>query len=207
MSPIQATFDEVIPARHGRAFEVNEGDVIRFTDLEGQQCADLIAFARDDLSTRMSPFASVTETGRIYLSTGDALVSQHFEPMLTIVDDTVGRHDALCGSCSPGMNRTRHGGLGAGKRTCHVNFVEALRPYDVRPEDIPYSLNIFMNYPIGTDGRVEYATCMSKAGDHIEFRAHRDLIVAISNCPQELTPLNGFNPTSSRVEVFSHTVA
>jgi hypothetical protein len=25
----------------------------------------------------------------------------------------------------------------------------------------------------------------------------------VSNCPQELTPLNGFNPTSSRIQILA----
>jgi uncharacterized protein YcgI (DUF1989 family) len=194
--------DFIIPARRGRAFEVTAGSTVRFTDVEGQQCADLIAFDLDDLNHRLSPFSTVSSIGRIYVSEGDTLVSERFEPMLTITADSVGTHDILCGSCSPGMNRARNGGLGAGKRTCHVNFVEELRRYGVAPEDIPYSLNIFMNYPIGPDGRMDYATCKSQAGDTIDLRAERDLLVVVSNCPQELTPLNGFNPTSSRIQIF-----
>lgn len=194
--------DFVIPARHGQAFEVERGSTIRFIDVEGQQCADIIAFNRDNLKERMNPFRSVSLAGKIYFTAGDQLVSDDLEPLLTISSDAVGTHDILCGSCSPGMNRTRNGGQGAGKRTCHVNFVEQLRQYNIAPEDIPYSLNIFMNYPIGPDGRMEYATCKSKPGDAIEFRAEKDLVVVVSNCPQELTPLNGFNPTSSRIQVF-----
>ncbi|MGB3482597.1 MAG: urea carboxylase-associated family protein [Mycobacterium sp.] len=199
--PATQDSDFIIPARRGKAFEVAAGSTIRFTDVEGQQCADLIAFDLQDLTHRMSPFATVSSIGRIYVGAGDVLVSQRFVPMLTIVEDTVGTHDILCGSCSPGMNRARNGGLGAGKRTCHVNFVEELRPYNVAPEDIPYSLNIFMNYPIDSDGTMDYATCKSQAGDTIDMRAERDLLVVVSNCPQELTPLNGFNPTSSRIQI------
>ena len=191
----------IIPARHGRAFTVNRGSIIRFTDIEGQQCADLIAFDLNDLDHRMSPFASVAKKGNIYVEEGDVLVSDRYEPMLAITTDPVGCHDMLCGSCSPGMNRARNGAAGAGKRTCHVNFVEALAPYGIAAQDIPYSFNIFMNYPIAADGTMQYATCKSKAGDAIELRAEQDLLIAISNCPQELTPLNGFNPTSSRVEI------
>jgi uncharacterized protein len=196
--------DFLIPARHGRAFAVSAGDTIRFIDTEGQQCADLIAFGAHDLDVRLSPTASVSVNGHLYLGTGDVLVDEDLLPMLTITADTVEHHDILCGSCSPGLNRRRHHGLGAGKRTCHVNFVEALRAHGVPSEDVPYSFNLFMNYPISAgEGRMDYATCKSGPGDYVDARAERDLLVVISNCPQELTPLNGFNPTGSRVIIYN----
>lgn len=193
--------DTVIPPRQADTFHVRTGQVLSYVDVDGQQCADLIALDAHDLTVRMSPTRSVAHAGRLYLGVGDRLVGDDGEPMLTIVADTVEHHDILCGSCSPGLNRTRDGGLGAGKRTCHVNFVEQLRPYGVPAEDVPYSFNIFMNYPVGTDGAMQYATCRSSAGDHIDFRAERDLVVVVSNCPQELTPLNGFTPSAGRVVV------
>ncbi|WP_199435259.1 DUF1989 domain-containing protein [Qaidamihabitans albus] len=198
-----AVVDTVIAPRDFDSFRLSAGQVLRFVDSEGQQCADLIALDPDDLTSRLSPTMSVSRNGRLYLGVGDQLVDDDGEPMLTIIADTVEHHDILCGSCSPGLNRVRHGGRGAGKRTCHVNFAEALRPYGVPAEDVPYSFNIFMNYPVSQDGSMEYATCRSSAGDHIDFRAERDLLVVVSNCPQELTPLNGFTPSSSQVIVFA----
>jgi uncharacterized protein YcgI (DUF1989 family) len=194
--------DFVIPACRGKAFWVRAGETVRFIDVEGQQCADLIALDAQDLEVRMSPTASISVNGHLYMKAGDTLVDDALGVMLTLTADTVEHHDILCGSCSPGLNRSRHDGLGAGKRTCHVNFVESLREYGVASEDVPYSFNLFMNYPISIEGRMEYATCKSRPGDYVDLRAERDLLMSISNCPQELTPLNGFNPTSSRVIVF-----
>lgn len=195
--------DTVIEARRAKAFNLDSGQLLRFIDVDGQQCSDLIAFDANDLSDRMSPTMSVSVNGHLYLRDGDRLVAEDGAPMLTIVADTVQHHDILCGSCSPGLNRTRHGGRGAGKRTCHVNFAEVLREYGVAAEDVPYSFNVFMNYPVSEDGVMEYATCKSGPGDYIDFRADRDLLIVISNCPQELTPLNGFDPTASRVVIYT----
>jgi uncharacterized protein YcgI (DUF1989 family) len=41
----------------------------------------------------------------------------------------------------------------------------------------------------------------SRPGDHVILRADMDLLVAISNCPQDNNPCNGYNPTSIRVTV------
>ena len=53
----------------------------------------------------------------------------------------------------------------------------------------------FMSIPVMTFS-------VNKAGDYIDLRAEMDLIVAISNCPQELNPCNGFAPTDMKVVVY-----
>jgi uncharacterized protein len=67
--------------------------------------------------------------------------------------------------------------------------------------EAPYSFNIFMNVPIG-DGKIGIAEPLSKAGDYVDLRAETDLLVAISNRPQERNPCNAYNPTRLRVIVF-----
>ena len=63
--------------------------------------------------------------------------------------------------------------------------------------EIPYSFNIFMNVPV-TDDETKIIEPVSKPGDLIDLRAECDLLVAISNCPQERNPCNAFDPTELR---------
>jgi uncharacterized protein YcgI (DUF1989 family) len=58
-----------------------------------------------------------------------------------------------------------------------------------------------MNVPV-TREKTEIIEPTSKPGDYIDLRAERDLLVAISNCPQERNPCNGFNPTPLKVIVY-----
>ena len=59
-----------------------------------------------------------------------------------------------------------------------------------------------MDYDISQDGLITYKETLSKPGDYIDLKAEVDVIVAISNCPQELSVVNGFEPTKLRVAVF-----
>ena len=58
-----------------------------------------------------------------------------------------------------------------------------------------------MNVPVQPDGRMAIVEPISKPGDAVDLRAETDLIVAISNCPQERNPCNAFKPTRLRVVV------
>jgi hypothetical protein len=42
----------------------------------------------------------------------------------------------------------------------------------------------------------------SRAGDFYDLRAEMDLLVAVSNCPQERNPCNGFKPTPMGIIIY-----
>ena len=59
-----------------------------------------------------------------------------------------------------------------------------------------------MNVRLNPDGTFKIDLPTSKAGDYVDLMADRDIIVAISNCPQERNPCNDYNPTSLMAVIF-----
>jgi uncharacterized protein YcgI (DUF1989 family) len=167
---------------------LRRGQTLRITDLEGQQVADLIAFSLPDLSDRLWPSTTIRLNGTVYFTTGHTLYSELSRPLLRIVEDTCGRHDMLAGSCNAEIDKIRYGV--DDHRGCVENFVEAISPWGLSRTDIPMSFNVFMNCPVEPGGGWSIAEPTSRAGDYITFRAEADVLVAISNCPQDLNPCN-----------------
>lgn len=192
--------DEIVEARGRTGFTVDAGQTVRIVDLEGQQVADLVCFVKDEPAEKLSVHNTALIQGTIYVTTGHALFSDRCRPLMRIEDDTCGRHDLIAGSCSEGTNRHRYGV--AGTPNCRSNFEQALRPFGIPLKEVPYSFNVFMNVPVEADGRMAIKEPTSKPGDHVEIMAEVDLIVAISNCPQERNPCNAFKPTPLRVLVY-----
>jgi uncharacterized protein YcgI (DUF1989 family) len=89
-----------------------------------------------------------------------------------------------------------------GTPNCRSNFERVLKPYGLRLAEIPYSFNIFMNTTVSPEGKTQIEEPKSKPGDYIDLRANIDLLIAISNCPQERNPCNGWNPTPIEVIVY-----
>lgn len=196
----QVLRDEVVEPRGRTAFTADAGQTVRIVDLEGQQVADFVCFVRDDPAEKLSVHNTALIQGTIHITSGHGLLSDRCRRLMTIVEDTCGRHDLLAGSCSEGTNRFRYGV--ADTPNCRSNFEAALRPFGIPLKEIPYSFNIFMNVPIEADGRMSIQAPISAPGAHIDLRAEVDLIVAISNCPQERNPCNAFKPTPLRVLLY-----
>ena len=184
----QAVEDFTLQPRACTARELRKGQTLRVTDIEGQQVADLIAFALEDLSEKFWISNTIRLNGTIYLTRGHTLYSELSRAMLTITDDTCGVHDLLAGSCNAEIDKVRYGV--DDHKGCVENFLSALAPWGIERKDIPMSLNLFMNCPVTTEGGWEIAEPSSTAGDHIDLRAEMDLLVCLSNCPQDLNPCN-----------------
>ena len=199
----QILTDQTLEARGFMAIELSASQILRIEDLEGAQCSGLVFYNLHDFDERYSPANTVNLNRHIYLGQGCHLYSTWSRKMLTIVEDTVGRHDCICGSCSPELNTLRYGDRAIGKRTCRENLEDALAPYGIRPTDIPYSFNNFMNFAVAESGEISYGETLSKPGDYIHLQANMDVLVGISNCPQELNEANAFHPTPLRIAVFA----
>ena len=109
IDPYYIALDETIPACGRTTCTVYAGQVLRVIDLEGQQVADLICFAAADYADKLSVHNTLLLNRTIYITTGHRLVSTACTTLMTLIDDTVGVHDLIAGSCSAESNAVRYG--------------------------------------------------------------------------------------------------
>ena len=167
---------EQIAPRSGTAFKLPRGQTLRVIDPEGCQVSDLLAFNADDVREVVSNGRTFDYEETIKLTVGNRLWSNRSRVMLEMVEDTVGTHDFLLTPCSEATFRHFYPEHPV-HRGCFGNLAEALAPFGVEPDAIPCAFNVFMNVPVGTDGRVRVDPPTSKPGDHIRLRAEMNLVI------------------------------
>jgi uncharacterized protein YcgI (DUF1989 family) len=192
------TRELVIRRGTGTAFRLSRGSRFRIVDVEGKQVSDLVVFRASDASERFSPGNTRKLNGGLKVGKGHVLYSTRCRPLLTLVDDTVGEHDLLFSSCSPYDYPLRFG-LTTPHASCLASLAEALAPHGVAEAMIPDPLNVFQRTVITPDFRLETLEPLSRAGDYVELRAEDDCLVALTACPQDRNPCNGWHPTDIRV--------
>jgi len=193
-------FPKEIAPRSGVAFTLDRGQRLTVIDPRGEQVADLLAYNRHDTGEVLSSGRTLDYASRIYLTTGDPLYSNRSSVMLTIVADTVGRHDFLLTPCSKDPFRIIYGDTDP-HRGCFGNLAAALEPYGIGPDQIPIAFNCFMNVPIdGTTGAITVAPPLSRAGDHITFEAQQDLIIGLTACSALQSNNGSFKPIHYRID-------
>lgn len=189
-----------VPRNSGRSFEVKKGQRIR---VAGKSIVDFVAFNLHDLSERFDQARTKTNQAKIFISTGDQLISKLNNPMLTIVEDTFteGRHDLQKGMCS--RRRFELVASGGARRNfaegvdpnpgiedipdhgCFENLSEAVRNRGIAPVDVPSPFNIFQTMRIDAEtGAMLDTFVRPKEEAHVDFRAEMDCLVAVSACPE-----------------------
>jgi aminomethyltransferase len=195
-----------IPARTAHAYFVRAGEFIQVIDVSGRQCTDFQAFAarKLDQGRPLGLDATVTRTllGRSYPVPGlpSKAFDLEFEPLVELVQDTVGRHDAFATAC----NARYYDDMGyPGHVNCSDNFNAALAPYGIPSRKGWEALNYFYNTNIDHQNQLYLDEPWSRPGDYVLMRALTDLVCVSSACPDDIDAANGWNPTDIHVRTYS----
>lgn len=193
--------DEVVPARAPWTHLVKAGETLRIVDLEGNQAVDFLMYAADDDGERYSAQDTIAAQGNLFLRTGAILLSNEGRAMMSIAATNVAYHDTIGGACSCESNTLRYGHHTKAQHSCVDNFLHGNASYGRNKRDMVSNINWFMNVPVEADGALGIVDGISAPGLYVDLKAHMDVVVVVSNCPQINNPCNGFNPTAVRMIV------
>lgn len=188
--------EETVAHNTGWAAELKKGQIIRIT---ATTTVDFVALSLQNLRERFDQARTKVYNMKIFISTGDKLMSRSNHHLMTIVEDGYkdGTHDLQKGMCSGYRFQLakREGRLrdyyhrdfkdeDIPDHGCWENLSQALKPYGIPPEDIPSPFNLFQTMKIdGVTGRMEHTKIRPKAATYVDLRAEMGLLVALSACP------------------------
>ncbi|MGE4428671.1 MAG: DUF1989 domain-containing protein, partial [Solirubrobacteraceae bacterium] len=145
-----ARHDETVPAGDGRLVRLETGEHLRIVDLEGNQAADTLLYAADDVGSRYCAAATIRVQGNVYLRAGSTLVDGEGVALATITADTCGRHDTLGGACSQESNVVRYGEHTRHMHACRNTFLRVALDHGeaLTKRDLAANINFFFNVPV-----------------------------------------------------------
>ncbi|MEM7463420.1 MAG: DUF1989 domain-containing protein [Pseudomonadota bacterium] len=208
LPPELGTVRDEFTVRRGTAmaYELAPGEIVQIIDIEGQQCSDFIALRLDGLNRGEEMTIDSTATRSMvrgaYPHPGlfDKFYDQDMQPLMTVLQDTCGRHDTFGLACNARGYEER--GF-PGHLNCSDNISDALDPYGVRPRAAWPAINFFWNTWIEADGQQLLSEeSYSRPGDYVALRAMEPLLCASTACPDDLDPINGWNPTDVHVRIY-----
>ena len=176
---------------------VKRGQVLTIKDTHGQQAVDFLCYDADNNADRYSATNTVKVQGNVYVGNGTVLYADSGKPLLTVIEDTVGRHDTIYGCCSNPNNQLRYDVETT--ESCYTNFTQELQKHGMDVTSIVPNVNWFMSVPVLGDGSAGVAEAALKPGSYVKLRAECNVLAVLSNCPQMHNPCNGYDPTPIEV--------
>jgi aminomethyltransferase len=205
--PLGELLDEfTIRAGTAHSYTVGKGQYIQVLDVSGRQCSDFVAFDRRalDQGVELDLDQTVTRTlnGSAYPAPGlfSKFFDRRMQPMLEVVQDTVGRHDAFALACAARYYES-HGYFG--HDNCSDNLSRALATHGVERREGWPAINFFYNTAIDAHQQMTLDEPWSRPGDYVLLRAMNELVCGTSSCPDDIDPANGWEPTDIHVRVYS----
>ena len=198
------------------AYFVKAGDYIQIIDVEGRQCTDFQCFDARKLDKGIQHALDVTTSrtlmGHAYSMPGlhSKYYDQDWVPLVEVIQDTVGRHDAFAMACASKY----YDDIGyPGHANCSDNFNGALAAHGVDARPGWMAVNLFFNTNIDAHGVLISDEPWSRPGDYVLMRALTDIVCVNSACPDDTSPANGWYlsdihvRTYSGAETFSRSIA
>ncbi len=188
------------------AYFVKAGDYIQIIDVDGRQCTDFECFSARKLDKGIEHALDVTTTrtlmGHAYPMPGlhGKYYDQEMMPLVQVVQDTCGRHDAFALACAAKY----YDDIGyPGHANCSDNFNGALAKYNVSPRAGWMAINFFFNTFLDDHGVMYADEPWSRPGDYVLLQALTDIVCVSSACPDDTSAANGWNPTDIHVRTYS----
>jgi uncharacterized protein len=184
---------------------VAAGTTIRLSDPEADACAHLLLFRSDQPWERLNVADTVKVQWQAYTTVGQQLLSDQGRVLATVVGDTSGCHDAICGTSSRAHNEERYGsGSPEGPSPAGRElFLLGAAKHGLSPRDVPPSLSFFKGVRVEpSTGRLLWqGGCGSPA--IVDLKAEVPLIVLLANTAHPLDPADRWHASTLSITAWS----
>jgi urea carboxylase-associated protein 2 len=205
IAPERMLWDDVVGPGGESSRMLPRGAVVRVTDVDGDACANLLVYNAAQPLERLNVADTVKVQWQAYLGAGSLLLSDMGRVLLSVLADTSGTHDALCG----GSNRTRNeekygnGSVHGDHPNARDRFAVALAKHGLGRRDIVPNVNLFKGVTVDGDGRLRFRDDAPRPGAYVELRAEMPVLVVVANTPHVLDPRAGYHVTPLRISAWS----
>ena len=139
-----------------------------------------------------------------YLGEGALLLSGQGRVLATVVADTSGRHDALCGHGNRRTHEARfgHGGVHGPAPNTRDLVALGLGRFGLGRRDISAGINLFKTVRVGDDGSLTFDGPGGEPS-HVELRLELDLVVVVADAPHPLDPRPEYTAGRARLTAWA----
>ncbi|MSR74293.1 MAG: urea carboxylase-associated family protein [Planctomycetes bacterium] len=181
------------------ALRLSKGTMLGVRDVAGHQSCELWAFDATNPAEHLDPSVTMEVVGRLWPTEKSKFYSVHYEPLLTLVEDTVNRHDLMQPSSSKQARMLFYGEDGR-REGCAEWAVAALASVGVTLPALPRPVHLFRRTDVDAEGIFSAMEAPAQPGQGVVLHCERDLIVVIANPDDEISLATGCNPTAIALE-------
>lgn len=192
--------DTTLPPAASLARVCRRGTALTLTDTEGGGNVSALMYRADQPLERycMPDTLKAQHVSRI--TTGTALYSDMGRVMASVVADSCGWHDTICGHLTAVMVEARYGRAdyqehrNGWRRSAREAFLVELAKHGLGARDLVGNLNLFSKVQAEPEGTLAFVPGNSPAGSAVTLRFELDVLLVLVNVPHPLDPSTTWAP-------------
>ena len=186
---------------------------LRLTDIDGGANVAMLFYNPQNLTERYNAPDTLKCQHSFRLTAGHCLYSDMGRIFCSIVSDTHGWHDTVCGNSTKAIVAKRWGDalFQTHRNDRHQNgldsfLVEAAK-YGMKRRDLAANVNWFSKVAVDEHGAIRFDPAAANPGSSVELRFEMDTLVLFHTCPHPLDPAPAYPKKSILLELFDGAAA
>jgi uncharacterized protein len=185
-------YETVIEGGKHWSLTVRGGTMLRLTDTEGGANVGMLFYNPQSTLERYNAPDTLKCQQTFKLTKGHCLYSDMGRIFCSIVEDTNGWHDTVCGSSTKRAVAERWGEKSYQAyrndwtQNGHDAFLVEAGKYGLGRRDLAANVNWFSKASVAEDGTLMFDAANAKAGAFVELRFEMDSLVLLHTCPHPL---------------------
>jgi urea carboxylase-associated protein 2 len=187
-----ADYETIVEGGKHWSFSAGGGTLLRLTDMEGGANAGMLFYNPQNTLERYNAPDTLKCQHTFKLTKGHCLYSDMGRIFCSIVEDTHGWHDTVCGNSTRALIAERWGEKSyqafRNEWTQNGNdaFLVEAGKYGLGRRDLAANVNWFSKVAVADDGRMVFDSRQLQAGAVVELRFEMDTLVLMHTCPHPL---------------------
>lgn len=193
-------YSNKLPGARNWSFIIRRGFGLRIKDVRGGANCSALFFNAQDKLERYNMADTLKAQHTAFLTKGHVCYSDMGRILMSVVEDSCGWHDTICGVSNADMVRERFGEAryqehrNAFYRNGRELFLIELGKWGLGRRDLVANVNFFSKVAVADDGRMVFDPENSQPGSEVALRAEMDTLVVLNSCPHPLSPATDWSP-------------
>lgn len=185
-------YSYTLPGASHWSLRIRRGHCLKLTDVEGGANLSMLMYNPEDLLERYNAPDTLKCQHTFKLTKGHCLYSDMGRIFCSIIDDTIGWHETVCGNSNAQLVAERWGARdyqrdrNMWKQNGYDSFLVELAKYGLNGRDMAANLNWFSRVDVSDQGILNLREGNSPVGSSVTLRFELDTLVVMHTCPHPL---------------------
>lgn len=191
-------YQDTLPGGAHWSMLMKQGSGLRLIDVEGGANVGMLFYNPGNPLERYNAPDTLKCQHTFKLTLGNCLYSDMGRIFCSIIEDTAGWHDTVCGNTNAEMVAQKWGERryqeyrNDWQLNGYDSFLVEIAKYGLGKKDMAANLNLFSKVAVNEDGDLQFDPAAAKAGSVIELRFEMDTLVVMHTCPHPMNPAESY---------------